>query len=474
MMQSWPLLLLTACQPVIPLSGDGTDTGGGADSAACDEAACDSGQDTDDTDTGVEEIPGRVWEHPGVLILEVGQSIPEDDKVPGTLSVIRDHDGTLGDLSDVPIQWQGNIGIEHHGSSSSDFDKPSFRIELRDEDGEDLDYALLDLPSESDWVLYGPYSDKTLIRNAFSYGIGRLLSDGSGQWQPRHAFCEIYIDGRYGGAYLLLERIKRGDHRVDIPRPAASAAEGDVTGGYILKVDQHRNEGWTTARGTPFDYHWPKHENLSTEQIAYIHGWFDDLETVLASPGWDDPATGYAAWMDVDSFVDHLLLNEFSHNVDALRLSAYMVKEAEEDGGLLRAGPFWDFNLGFGNADYCNGWDTETAILDDRCGGAAQYPPWWDAFMADPEFTTRLRCRWESLRVDELSDAALETRLDDLIEEAAPLEARDHQRWPTLGVELWPNWYVGETWDDELGFMRTWTLERAAWMDAALPGLCAR
>ena len=59
-------------------------------------------------------------------------------------------------------------------------------------------------------------------------------------------------------------------------------------------------------------------------------------------------------------------------------------------------------------------------------------------------------------------------------EEAAPLEARDHQRWPTLGVELWPNWYVGETWDDELGFMRTWTLERAAWMDAALPGLCAR
>ena len=67
-----------------------------------------------------------------------------------------------------------------------------------------------------------------------------------------------------------------------------------------------------------------------------------------------------ASWrdyVDLPSFVDYMLVHEISKNVDAYRISTYLHKHADRDGGLLVMGPLWDFNIAFDNADYLGGYD---------------------------------------------------------------------------------------------------------------------
>ena len=47
-----------------------------------------------------------------------------------------------------------------------------------------------------------------------------------------------------------------------------------------------------------------------------------------------------------------MIVQELSKNVDGYRLSTYIHKQADSDGGLFVMGPIWDVNLGFDNADY--------------------------------------------------------------------------------------------------------------------------
>ncbi len=287
-------LLPVACAPALPLTVEDKDSAPPADPPVdsgelppedSGDSPVDSGQPPRPDPDPVEDLGGFVWERPAVLMLDVrGRYIPDDDKITATLEVIRDHDGSLSDLEDAPRAYTGTIGIEGHGSSSSGFPKRGYRIEIRDEEGEDLNYPLLDLPADSDWVLHGPYSDKTLIRNALAYELARDMARWTGQWQPRTAWTEVFIDGAYQGVYLLVERIKIDQNRVDVPE--TTDEDGDLSGGYIVKVDQLRSEGFYTSAGTPIDYHDPKYEDLSEEQLEYLLDWFDAMESNMLGSTW--------------------------------------------------------------------------------------------------------------------------------------------------------------------------------------------
>ena len=50
----------------------------------------------------------------------------------------------------------------------------------------------------------------------------------------------------------------------------------------------------------------------------------------------------------------------------------------------------------------------------------------------------------------------------------AEAEARDHAKWGNLGSYVWPNVFVGHTYEEEVEYMTSFVLERAAWMDANL------
>lgn len=481
------LLALFACTTPVTPAGPAPvaqDTDPGQTTPPVDSAEPDTHQDTA-ADTGgattppeeepPEEVPDAHFDHLPVLIVDTnGVAIGQETKVDGTLDLVRNHDGTLTDLDTAHRAWSGPIGIEEHGSSSTSFPKYNYRIELRDESGEDDDYRLLEMEAEADWMLHGPYSDKSLVRNAFAYAVARELATDTGQWQPNTAPAELIVNDSYRGVYQVVERVERSSARLNLPVPAATAADGDITGGYIVKIDQNRGSGWQTTQGTPIDYVYPKVEEITNEQNLYIKSYWNQFEQMLASTDYADPTTGYPAWLDVDSFIDHYLVNELSLNVDAYRLSAYLYKDSDLDGGLLHAGPVWDFNLGFGNVYYCycdgpDGWIIDGLTL---CGYGYQYPPWWGRLLEDPEYTEALRCRWDELREDRLSDASLLVMLDEQLALVAEAEPRDHAAWGNIGVYVWPNIYIGATYADEVAYFQGWLLERTAWMDANLPGTC--
>ncbi len=423
-------------------------------------------------ETGLEHVPG-IPDLVPVLWLDPRGSISDSEKTEGELELIRPTDADLGNLDEDPRSLVIDMGIQVHGSSSRYYDKQGYRIELRGEDGEDEARSMLGLPAGSDFVLHAPYSDKTLIRNALAYRMGRAVAGSEGPWQPRTRFVELFIDGDYEGVYVLTERVRRDGDRVDIPRPAGSEAEGDLSGGYIVRIEQHRNEGWDTSRGTRIDYHYPRYEDITPQQDAWLKAWFEDFEAALSAEDW---SSTYPDWIVVQDWIDHYIVNEMAHNIDAYRLSAYLYKDAAADGGRLHAGPIWDFDRAFGNVNYCDCEKIEGFIIDDltNCGEGYQYPFWWKRLLSDPAFTAELRCRYEALRAGPLSDEELDRAIGELTAELEHAEPRDHERWDVIGEHVDPNSYVGQSYEDEVEWLRDWQLQRAAWLDDNMPGTCAR
>ena len=358
------------------------------------------------------------------------------------------------------------IGIEIRGSSSQMFDKKSYGFETWDETGEDLKTSLGGFPEEEDWILYGPYSDKSLVRNVLIYE----LSNNMGQYASKTKFYELEINGVFQGVYVLMEKIKRDKNRVDISKNKAE----DITGGYIIKIDKPTGDGdWydeniAFGRGNiNFLYEYPKADDISEEQKEYIQNYIHLFETALVSEGFESIENGYLQFIDLDSFIDFFILNEFSKNPDGFRLSTYLHKEK---GGKLKMGPIWDFNLAFGNVNYCDGdspfgWAHR---FNDICSGDTwQVPFWWNRFLDDPEYVSLLKERWAILRSGKLSEDIVLGRLRELQENLKGSSAIDKNfgKWLILGKYIWPNKFIGDSYDSEINYLEEWIIERFEWLD---------
>jgi hypothetical protein len=386
-------------------------------------------------------------------------------KIDGTVEVITEHDGTLTDLDAAPRHHTGPMGIEMHGMSSTGYPKLSFRFETRDAAGDDLDVELTGLGRDSDWVLVASYGDKAYVRNRLMFDLGRELAAGT-RWEPESRFVEVIYNDDYFGVYTLVGRIKRDGSRIDLEEPAPDAASGDVSGGYVFKLESGRDAGWQTAAGTLVSYSDPQADQITIEQASYLESYVDGFEKALAA--------GDLSGLDQAAWIDHILLEELAHNIDGLRLSTYLYKDVGD--APLVAGPLWDFDRSLGNIFECDCYTTEDWIQDSltSCGNGDQFAFWWQAVREDPKFQTAIRCRWEELRAGTLGSDALDVRVDALVDEIRDVEPRDQERWRTMGTNVDFNYFVGETLDEEVDYLKSWLRDRAAWMDANLPGTCGK
>jgi|AntRauTorckE5430_2_1112549.scaffolds.fasta_scaffold01165_7 hypothetical protein len=419
---------------------------------------------------------------PIIAIHTDGADIPDEPKTTVRMGVIDNGPGQLNRPTDPFNEYDGYVGIEFRGSSTQSFEKKGYGLETRFEDGSDRQTTLLGFPREEDWVLRGPFSDKSLIRDALAYTLaGNIMT-----YAPRVRLVELLINNDYRGVYLFAESIKRDRRRVDIKRMEPEDNSGDeLTGGYILKVDKFTAE----AEGVPsffpsryaadnnpdvtpnYLYHYPKPEDITAPQRTYISDWMGDFEEALASDDFRHPNRGYAPFIDVASFVDFLLINELTRNVDGYRLSTYMYKKRDSEGGRLHMGPIWDYNLAFGNADYCNGalatgwaFNFNNICPDD----GFQVPFTWKRLMQDENFSSLVRERWSELRNGSFSDERINATIDSLVAVMDNAPARNFQRWPILEQYIWPNAFIGGSYAAETDYLRRWIGERTRWLDGAI------
>ena len=408
---------------------------------------------------------------PIVVIDTDGQEILDDPRIVVHMGII-DNDSAINNIDDPFNGYDGQISIEIRGSSSQMFPKKQYALETQDIDGENLNVSILGMPEENDWILHAPYSDKSLLRNFLAYELARDM----GRYASRTRFCELVINGDYKGLYIFMEKIKRDNNRVDISKLNPDETTGDdLTGGYIVKVDKwdgENNDGWWSASplpeydGTWYQYHYPKPDDIVDEQKDYINNYITDFELLLASEAYNDPDAGYYDQVNLESFIDVSLMSEISKNVDAYRLSAYMYKDKDSEDGRLTMGPIWDYNLAFGNADYYDGWDPAGWQLDVELGGDPfKIPFWWYRIWDDETFRDAFNQRWQELRQTVFSEEYIMNIIDSTIAVIDEAQVRNFQRWPILDEYVWPNAYVGGSYENEIDYLTDWITDRLEWID---------
>ena len=502
---------------------------------------------------------------PIILVTSFGHEIQKDERTVASARVTVPQGGraSLRGAAD----FDGRALINLRGRASIRYAKRSYTLKTVDAQDDASKFAILGMPKESDWVLYAPYPDKTLMRDMLAYE----LSNRIGRWAPRTKFVELFLNesgGRisrrdYMGVYVFEEKVKRDKNRVNIAGLGPDDNAGPkLTGGYLFKKDHGEGEvgamqiggpamqaasvssktgfptgpggfpgdpagfqpayrgktvttssssssrssrasrdlvvtnrlGFPTARQLSpasrpvirsddeddfvevsedekyFDYHRsvqtnkfyyvdPEPDELTAVQRAWLKEYINQCESVLYGQGFRDPAKGYAAYIDADAFIDYHLLVEVTKNVDGFRFSTFYHKDR---GGKIRMGPLWDWNLSFGNCNGKQGYIAEGWLwpqLDDK-----EYS-WFRRLFEDPEFAQRYVDRWSELRATVLATTNLLGRIDSIAAELSEAQARNFERWPILGVTVAPNWFVGDTYAEEVKWMKEWTSNRLDWIE---------
>jgi len=406
---------------------------------------------------------------PIVLIDTYGEEIINDPRIPAYMGIINNSSG-LNHVDDPFNGYDGDITIEKRGNSSQWQDKTPYRFETVDNNGENNNVELLGMPAENDWVLYAPWQDKTFIRNALTYKLSNELD----RYASRTRHVELYLNDEYRGIYVLMEKIKRDSERIDISKLEPNEITGDdLTGGYILKFDWYYTGDNIGGFESPYDgmiynYHYPKPSDIVPEQEGYIQTYINDFESIMLNDNYTNDSTGYPSIMNVESFIDFILLQELSKNVDAYRLSSYIYKDKNSIDNRLTAGPVWDFNHGYGNCDYGETWEPENWLLEYNPEGGDQMAFWWERLWEDENFQFKTAQRYTELRETILDEEHINGIIDSIANYLGPAVDRNFNRWTLLGNYVWPNYYVFNTYEEEINYLKSWTADRLVWMDSEL------
>jgi hypothetical protein len=183
---------------------------------------------------------------------------------------------------------------------------------------------------------------------------------------------------------------------------------------------------------------------------------------------------GYYKFIDDSSFIDFFLINELSKNVDGYRISSYLYKEKITKGNRLCAGPVWDYDIAYGNADYCGGqYQTGWSYTYNCSTSGFQVPFWWARLLSDPIYKNKVKCRYTQLRNTIFSNTYIDNYIDSIALYLQESQDRNFQQWPILGTYVWPNPSpIPATYAGEITKLKNWISTRLFWLDLNLPGTC--
>ena len=396
------------------------------------------------------------------------------------MRVVYNGEGVRNSLSDNINHYLGKMALEIRGQSSQQFPMKSYNLELRNAASEEVEFPLIGLPAESDWVLYAPYTDKTLMRNFLAY----TLSNQMGHWAPHTKFVELVLNGQYVGIYLLVEKIKRSSGRLNLSSLNPDDLSGDeLTGGYIYSLDKSPS-GWYSSYPVPnatdgskrqYSFVYPKYDDIALQQKLYIQSAVDKFENVAASSYFQDPEIGLENYIDYSSFVDYYIMQEMSKNVDGFRYSSYFHKNKDSKNPKIIAGPVWDFDIAFRNADYCDGslatgWAVDYNYDCPGTGSAGNPFFWYKLAREDSNFNNILNCHWNSYRNNFLSINYLDHLIDSIATLTQEARGRHFVKWPILGTYVWPNPQpIPTDYPGEIAALKQWIRDRINWLDDNFP-----
>ena len=373
---------------------------------------------------------------PVVYINTNGEVIPDEPKVPAEVSWVS--------ANQFLIHKEGavNIALERRGNTSQHFAKKAYAINVAHPVTD-----FIGLPSAKKYILYAPYADKSLVRNTLVYSIANKTNTNA----VKYKYCELVVNGDYQGIYVLMHRMDDLQNLgIDSNSAIIKFDRGNPNCQFLTKPSTYPKK-----RETRFEIIRP---SLLEEQdsISIVHS-LQEFEKSIDNYELDSDE--FLKHIDILSFVDYFILNEWSKNIDAYRLSAYF--NYNRSSNKWQAGPIWDYNFAFGLVDYEDGYSPEGFVYDTY----DEIPFWWEKLAFNRVFQKAVKSRWLELRNGILSDENVNQFIGDLLRDEDAVD-RNFKRWKLLDQkEVWPNYYLGKTHQNELEYLKNWIKQRSIWLD---------
>ncbi len=436
-------------------------------------------------------------EMPVMIIHNFGQGVFPADSTAERWVYVQTFENDCGVASMTNKPTLSVRGIMHPRGSSTltaSSGKAAFFLETRDEFDDDLAVPMLGLPPESDWVLYSPNSfEPALFHNPLAHQLSR---DG-GEYSPRTRFVEVFLKddsgtpgpitsagfananaaGDYHGIYVLMEKIKRDNNRVNIEKLEPEHVNyPEVTGGYLFSIDRtDTGKGTLSVTGgalNPLEPGWSDWTNaVRAPQRSYIQSYFNAFAAGLSGANLTNatlaggaPNTNhYSYYINPESWVRRHVHEVLTFNVDALRLSGYLFKDRNKR---IEYGPAWDYDRTQGSTD---GRDanprTWRSTVSDLGTDFFNFTPWWGTLLRAPDFWQLWIDRYQTERQPgrSLSTENVLRRIDGLYNELKDAQPRERVRWnvTTRGT----NGSGSGTYLDEVTWKKHWYQSRLNFMD---------
>ncbi|MBO6126280.1 MAG: CotH kinase family protein [Bacteroidaceae bacterium] len=363
-------------------------------------------------------------------------------------------------IQEYPITARGR------GNASWGYPKKPWRIKFNDGKSHHmLKGSPLESPAKAKkWTLINNYGDKTLMRNILAFEISRRLD------MPYTVYCQpvdVIMNGEYKGCYQLCDQISIDSHRVPVVEMTPDDNEDPfVTGGYLIEIDAYANQeaSWfTSSKGIPITIKSPDADEITTEQSKYIKNYFNLLETDLWKNNYTDPVEGYRRRLDVESFLRHFIVGEFSGNMDTY-WSTYMYKNREEDRFIVS--PCWDFDLAFDNDKRIypvNGRSTWAYLGGSTAGKMKDFV---SRVLSDKAAKQRLAYIWADMRDRGLfTPESFIAYVDSTAQVLNESQKLNFIRWPIMNQEVHQNVAIYGSYEGEVNVLRRYFRERIAWID---------
>jgi len=246
-----------------------------------------------------------------------------------------------------------------------------------------------------DWILLANLFDPSLLRNHSALYLANLLENQD--FTPSAQMIHLYINGEYMGLYEIT------DERDPAPGRGPLNFDPDPTiSEFLFELDGHLI-GWRAdefvedidfftagiddamrayAIRFPRQSDWDGHLEYLRDHIRYV----DDI---IYSRDFD----AIAQVIDIPSFVDFYLVQEFTKNIDVGTFSVFMSLRGQGDERRIHFGPAWDFDRSSGNTLY---WTAYTHIH------AGLRNNWFRQLMSTPEIFEITQARWEEIKDDHI------------------------------------------------------------------------
>jgi len=163
--------------------------------------------------------------------------------------------------------------------------------------------------------------------------------------------------------------------------------------------------------------------------------------------------------INIRSFIDLIILNELSKNIDGYRLSTYLSYINNE----FSVSIIWDFDLTWGLSKDNRGFDHDGFVINEM----SQYlPSFWLDLWGNKAFQEKIKKRYIEMRLNTLSNKEIEKQINTIYNQIHPSTQENFERWQIIGQDIWPNKFHFKSHEKEVAYLKEWIFKRLSWLDA--------